>query len=89
MTLCDLLGEHGTQIPLVNGVTLEHIGYQCAGCAAIARLDGIFPPPRGLRCVTCGGPLPDVQHGVPGIRWENERGLSFCSRACWREPVKA
>ena len=89
MTLCDVLGEHGTKIPLVSALDLSHIGYQCAGCGAMATLDGIFPPPRGLRCVTCGGLLPDAYHGVPGIRWENERGAQFCSRACWREPVKA
>ena len=88
MTLCDILGSHTTALPLVTPA-LEHVGYRCGGCAAHSGLDGLFPPPAGLRCLTCGGPLADVQWGVPGARWENERGGSFCSRACWREPVKA
>jgi hypothetical protein len=88
MTLCDLLGEHGPTVPIVAD-TLEQTGWQCCGCGAQSGLDQIFPPPAGLRCVTCGGPLPDAQHGISGARWENDRGIQFCSRACWREPVKA
>ena len=88
MTLCDLLGIHGTQIPVVNS-HLEHVGWQCCGCGARSGLDEVFEPPAGLRCLTCGGPLADAQWGIPGARWENDRGAAFCSRACWREPVKA
>lgn len=71
-SVCEVLGEHLTAIPVVNEA-LEVIGYYCGACGAVAGPDRVFPPPdlpaavvRPL-CRVCGArmaagylvPLPD------------------------------
>ena len=75
-TLCDLLGEHTTLLPIVTP-DLEHVGYRCSGCAAQAQLDGCLGPPAGLRCFICGGPM-DSQVGPVLFK----ASAAFCSFLC-------